>query len=195
MSPKVFTTTVTIAGQSVPIQIRRMDVDAWQAFRTEFRHMELRGTRTKLAQETAATDEAFEAALLRDLENDRKATQFMRNTITEYVSAPDAHLVDEGKAPVVTGAELFEYYARNLDALATILAAIWTEHLLSPKQKKALRLAHASGSGSATRPTAKAPVGGKPERTVANVGPSISARSAGATGSRKRGASSGTAAR
>lgn len=157
MTEKVFTTTVEIDGVDVPLVIRRLSIDAWQAFKSEFRHMQMRAQRNTKAQAEAVNDDEFEAALAREGENDRKATAFMRDMITTAVSAPDAGLVDEDNddAPVVTGAELFEFYARNLGALSTILAAIFTEHLMTSGQKKALRLAR-----------------DKPELTAANAAPS-----------------------
>lgn len=188
---KPFEATVTIDGVTVPIAIQRLDVDAWLAFRTEFRYMQARAKRTAELQVAAGADNvAYEAALETERENDIKATRFTRDAITELVSAPTSVLVDDDDEPVTTGAQLFDYYARNTFAISTILAAIFSEHLLTPAQKKALRLALASGSGSAA--STAAPSGDKPEPTATSAVSASSAASADATESLSRAALSGS---
>ena len=185
-----FETFTVIDGVRLALTIKRLDVDAWLAFRTEFRYMQARAKRTAGLQASAGADDAaYEAALETERQNDIKATQFMREQITELVT-PGPGLLDEDDEPITTGAQLFDYYARNTHALSTVLATIFTEHLLNPAQKKALRLALASGSGSAI-PTAKEPSGEKPEPTAESAAPSSSAESADATASASPGASSG----
>lgn len=189
---KYFKTERTIDGELVLLDIAKMDIDEWLAFRTSFRHMKDRADRSTREKAAAKTQDEYEAVLEQEKKNDVSATEFMRDSITEYVRVREGcELLDEDDQPVVTGAELFEYYGRNLSAISELATAIWLEHSLTKSQKKALRLQRASASGSAAT---AAPTGNglKPEPTAANAEPSTTAASAGVTARRSGSRSSTT---
>lgn len=142
----------------------------------------------RLAEMTPEQRTAWDAI---DAADERRAAEFVVDTITRYIEVEPGEIDKEGAdlvAPLTSGADLVRYFGGHAAALRELVAIVRVEHTLSTALKNDLRSARASRRSSAAADLEGA---GIPGPTAAPVAPEASVGTVAAMAS-TGGASSGS---
>lgn len=188
--------TVTIDGEPIRLQVKKLTIDEWGRFVHEFQRFGLIATQETLeleprsGEETLTPDEirakrygalAPEQRAARDTEALVETTRgdaFAREAIEQYLTLEPEQIFDEDqKTSLTTGADLVVHFGARIDVLRDLLAEIYVQNKLSAQEKKVW------SSRRASPPTSRAPEdpGERPASTAAPAPPAGTGTPAAAT--------------
>lgn len=187
---------VTIDGERVRLQIKKLTIDEWSRFTHEFQRFGLIATQEAFELNPQPGEEALtpdqimakrygaltpEQRAARDayaLTEAARGDAFAREAIEQYVTLEPEQIFDEDKnASLTAGAELVTHFGARIDVLRDLLAEIYIQNKLSDQEKKAW------SSRRALPPTSNAPAdpGERPASTAAPAPPAATGTPAAAT--------------
>lgn len=170
--------TVTVDGQPIRLFLRRLTIDEFVPFESEFLAY-ARGRKTTPNPAEATSVEDFKQRVAERSTGGLDYVGWLRGVFEHYVRVHPGDLEIDGR-DVTRGEQFVEVLGRYGEVVSTVLFELWSRNKLSDEQKKTSASRPASATSlSPVPPTAAS--GTAPATTATSVAPSSSATDAGAT--------------
>lgn len=170
--------TVTVDGEPIHVFLKRLTIDEFVPFESEFLAY-ARGRKTTPNPAEAASVEDFKARVAERSTGGLDYVGWLRGVFQRYVRVTAGDLEIDGRE-VTRGDQFVEVLGRYGDAVSSVLFELWSRNKLSDEQKKT----SASRPASATSSSPALPIaasGTAPGTTATNAAPSSSASDAAVT--------------